>query len=131
MRVHSDCKNIGEGSFGFVKVVAVKGKIYAGKQYRKYHNFTLQTFIREFQIMQKLKHDHIVKYYNFYVNVTVKMIHPCSLWIECLESNLHKFLLSDSHQNLPLAHKLDLLYGIVQGFEYLLSRPEPIIHTGP
>ena len=118
-------EKIGEGSFGFVEVVAVKGKIYAGKQYRKDHNFTLQTFIREFQIMQNLKHDHIVKYYNFY-------IHPEDdspmLIMECLETNLHNFLLSDSHHNLPLARKLDLLYGIVQGLEYLHSRPEPIIH---
>ena len=118
-------EKIGEGSFGFVEVVAVKGKIYAGKQYRQDHNFTLQTFMREFQIMKNLKHDHIVKYYNFYIN---REDNSPMIIMECLEINLHKFLLSDSHQNLPLARKLDLLYGIVQGLEYLHSRPEPIIH---
>ena len=54
-------ERIGEGAFGSVEVVEIKGKIYAGKQYRKDGNFSEEMFIREFQIVQGLQHQHIVQ----------------------------------------------------------------------
>ena len=109
-------KRIGEGAFGSVEMVEVRGKIYAGKQYRKDCNFREEMFIREFQIMQRLKHDHIVEYHGYHIH---REHRSPVLIMECLETNLHNFLLSDSHKDLPLARKVDLLYGIAQGLDYL------------
>ena len=116
-------ERIGEGAFGSVEVIEVKGKIYAGKQYRKDGNFSEEMFIREFQIMQRLQHEHIVQYHGCHMHTE-----HCSpvLIMEFLETNLHNFLLSDSHKDLPLARKVDLLYGIAQGLNYLHSMS--IIH---
>ena len=108
-----------------MEVVAVEGKIYAGKRYRTDRNFKFKTFFVEFQIMHTLEHDHIVKYYNFYIH---HEDNSPMLLMECLETNLHNFLLSDSHKNLPLERKVDLLYGVAQGLEYLHSRSKPVIH---
>ena len=52
-------ERIGVGAFSFVEAVEVSGKIYAGKRFRDDSDFNGKTFIREFQIMQALKHDHI------------------------------------------------------------------------
>ena len=116
-------ERIGEGAFGSVEVVEIKGKIYAGKQYRKDGNFSEEMFIREFQIMQGLQNEHIVQYYGYHIHRE-----HCSpvLIMECLETNLHNFLLSDSHKCLPLARNVNLLYGIAQGLNYLHSKS--IIH---
>lgn len=112
-------EKIGEGAFGSVEMVEVSGKIYAGKQYRKDCNFSEEMFIREFQIMQSLQHDHIVQYYGYHIH---REHHSPVLIMECLETNLHDFLLSDSHKNLPLARKVDLLCGVAQGLNYLHSK---------
>ena len=116
-------KRIGEGAFGFVEMVEVRGKIYAGKQYRKDHHFSEKKFISEFHILQRLKHDHIVEYYGYHIHSEHRS--PV-LIMECLEINLHNFLVSDSHKHLPLARKVNLLYGIAQGLKYLHSMS--IIH---
>lgn len=110
---------IGEGAFGFVEKVEIKGKICAGKQYRKDCNFSEEMFIKEFQIMRGLKHDHIVAYYGYHI----RSEHGSPVLImECLETNLHKFILSDRHQNLSIARKVDFLYGVAQGLKYLHGR---------
>ena len=113
---------MGVGAFGFVEAVEVKGKICAAKHFRDDSNFNKKTFIREFQIMQALKHDHIVDYYGYYMpkQGTTPTRSPV-LIMECLETNLSDFLVSDSHKNLPLARKVCLLYGISQGLNYLHS----------
>ena len=116
-------ERIGEGAFGFVEVIEVKGKICAGKQYRKDGNFSEEMFIREFQILQSLQHENIVQYYGYHIH---REHRSPVLIMECLETNLHKFLLSDSHEDLPLARKVDLLCGIAQGLNYLHSMS--IIH---
>ena len=116
-------KRIGEGAFGYVEEVKVKGKIYAGKQFKDDRNLNKKTFLGEFQIMQTLQHDHIVDYYGFHIREGNK---PPVLIMERLETNLHDFLLSESNQNLPLERKVDLLYGIAQGLNYLHSKS--VIH---
>ena len=114
---------IGEGAFGSVEEIEVKGKICAGKQYRKDGNFSEEMFIKEFQIMQKLQHEHIVQYYGYHIR---RKHRSPVLIMERLQTNLHDFLLSDSHKDLPLARKVDLLSGIAQGLNYLHSMS--IIH---
>lgn len=114
---------IGEGAFGSVEVIEVKGKICAGKQYRKDGNFSEEMFIKEFQIMQRLQHEHIVQYYGYHIR---REHHSPVLIMERLQTNLHDFLLSDSHKDLPLARKVDLLSGIAQGLNYLHN--EHVIH---
>ena len=110
-------ERIGEGAFGFVEVVEVNGKFRAGKQYhRNESTFSLKKFLKEFQMMQTLKHDHIVEYYGYHTYDEHK---PMVLIMECLETNLHNFLIDDSHKDLPLARKVDLLCGIAQGLKYL------------
>ena len=104
-------------------MIEVKGKIYAGKQYRKDGNFSEEMFIREFQILQSLQHENIVQYYGYHIR---REHRSPVLIMECLETNLHNFLLSDSHKDLPLARKVDLLRGIAQGLNYLHSMS--IIH---
>ena len=116
-------KRIGEGAFGFVEMVEVGEKIYAGKQYRKDRSFKEEMFIREFQIMERLKHHHIVQYYGYHIQGEHRSF---VLIMEYLETNLHNFLISDSHKDLPLARKVNILYGIAQGLKYLHSMP--IIH---
>lgn len=116
-------EKIGEGAFSIVNKVEVKGKIYAGKRFRTDRSFDEKRFFREFQIMQKLEHDHIVKYYGYHLaERRGKRCYPV-LIMECLETNLHNVLLSD-HQ--PLTRKLNLLYGIAQGLAYLHSKS--VIH---
>ena len=113
-------ERIGEGAFGIVEKVEVKGKIYAGKWFKQDRNFSKITFIREFQIMQALKHDHIVDYYGYYIpKFSQHQTTSPVLIMECLETNLHDFLISDSHRDLPLEKKVDLLYGVAQGLNYL------------
>ena len=114
---------IGEGAFGSVEVIEVKGKICAGKQYRKDSSFSEEMFIKEFQIMQRLQHEHIVQYYGYHIR---REHRSPVLIMERLQTNLHDFLLSDSHKDLPLARKVDLLSGIAQGLNYLHSMS--IIH---
>ena len=97
-------------------MIEVKGKIYAGKQYRKDGNFSEEMFIKEFQIMQRLQHEHIVQYYGYHIR---REHRSPVLIMERLQTNLHDFLLSDSHKDLPLARKVDLLSGIAQGLNYL------------
>ena len=107
---------IGEGVFGYVEEVKVKGKICAGKQFRHDRNLNMKKFFEEFQIMQVLQHDHIVNYYGYHirdVNKTPVLI------MERLAANLHDFLLSKPHENLPLERKVSLLYGIAEGLNYL------------
>ena len=116
-------KRIGEGAFGYVEEVEVKGKIYAGKQFKDDCNLNKKTFLGEFQIMQTLQHDHIVDYYGFHIREGNK---PPVLIMERLETNLQDFLLSESNQILPLERKIDLLYGIAQGLNYLHSKS--VIH---
>ena len=115
-------KRIGVGAFGFVEAVEVKGKICAAKHFRDDSNFKEKTFIREFQIMQALKHDHIVDYYGYYMpkQGAIPTRSPV-LIMECLETNLSDFLVSESHKDLPLPRKVCLLYGIAQGLNYLHS----------
>lgn len=115
-------KRIGVGAFGFVEAVEVKGKICAAKHFRDDSNFKEKTFIREFHIMQALKHDHIVDYYGYYMpkQGAIPTRSPV-LIMECLETNLCDFLISDSHKDLPLPRKVSLLYGIAQGLDYLHS----------
>ena len=115
-------KRIGVGAFGIVEAVEVKGKICAGKHFRDDSNFKEKTFIREFHIMQALKHDHIVDYYGYYMPKQGETpTRSPVLIMECLETNLSDFLVSDSHKDLPLARKVCLLYGITQGLDYLHS----------
>ena len=120
-------KRIGVGAFGYVEVVEVRGKKYAGKRFRDDCNFNEKMFIREFQIMQGLKHDHIVDYYGYHIpKHSASPTKSPVLIMECLETNLHEFLLSDFYQDLSLARKVYLLYGIAQGLNYLHS--ECVIH---
>ena len=115
-------KRIGVGAFGFVEAVEVKGKICAAKHFRDDSNFNKKTFIREFQIMQALKHDHIVDYYGYYMpKQGATLTRSPVLIMECLEINLSDFLVSESHKDLPLAKKVCLLNGIAQGLNYLHS----------
>ena len=97
----------------------VKGKIYAGKQFKDDRNCNKKTFLVEFQILQALQHDHIVDYYGYHIREVNKA--PV-LIMERLETNLHDFLISESNQNLPYERKIDLLYGIAQGLNYLHSK---------
>ena len=112
-------KKIGEGAFGIVEKVKINGKICAAKRFRHDSNFEEKRFLREFQLMQALKHDHIVVYYGYHIQ---KVNKAPVLIMECLETNLHDFLLSDSHRDLPLEKKVDLLYGVAQGLKYLHSK---------
>lgn len=109
---------MGGGAFGFVEAVEVKGKIYAAKQFR--NEIDKKTFIREFQIMQAVKHEHIVDYYGYHIPKHSEQRGKSPVLImECLESNLHDFLINDSHRDLPLSRKVYLLYGIALGLKYL------------
>ena len=113
---------MGAGAFGFVEAVEVKGRIYAGKHFRNDCNFNKKTFIREFQIMQALKHDNIVDYYGYHIPKHGAMPTKSPVLImECLETNLYDFLTSDSYKDLPLARKVCLLCGIAHGLNYLHS----------
>ena len=122
-------KRIGEGAFGFVEKVRVNGKICAGKHFKDDCNFKEQKFQKEFKIMQKLKHKHIVIYYGFHKlpkHNPQRHIKSPVLIMEYLVTNLHNFLLSESHKDLPLERKVVLLFGIAQGLDYLHS--EGVIH---
>ena len=109
---------MGVGAFGFVETVEVKGKIYAGKQFR--NDIDEKTFIKEFQIMQALKHEHIVDYCGYHVpkHGAIPTKSPV-LIMECLETNLQDFLISDSYKDLSLGRKVHLLCGIAKGLNYL------------
>ena len=110
-------EKIGEGAFGFVEAVEVKGKFCAGKQYyRNESTFSVKKFLKEFQMMQTLKHDHIVEYYGYHVYGDHESM---VLIMERLETSLHDFLIDDAHKDLPLTRKVDLLCGIAQGLKYL------------
>ena len=118
---------IGEDAFGFVEKVKVKGKICAGKHFKDDRNYNEKTILKEFKIVQKLKHDHIVYYYGYHILPRRSQRNKSPVLImECLETNLHDFLLIVSHHDLPLAKKVDLLCGIAQGLNYLHSNS--IIH---
>ena len=120
-------KRIGEGAFGFVEKVKVDGKICAGKHFKDDRNYNEKTFRKEFKIVQELKHDHIVYYYGYHILPRCSQRNKSPVLImECLEINLHDFLLRDLHHDLPLARKVDLLCGIAQGLNYLHSNN--IIH---
>ena len=120
-------KIIGEGAFGFVEKVKVNGKICAGKHFKDDRNYNEKTFRKEFKIVQELKHDHIVYYYGYHILPRRSQRNKSPVLImECLETNLHDFLLIESHHDLPLAKKVDLLCGIAQGLNYLHSNS--IIH---
>ena len=120
-------KRIGVGAFGYVEVVEVRGKKYAGKRFRDDCNFNEKMFIREFQIMQALKHDHIVAYFGYHIpKHSASPTKSPVLIMECLETSLYDFLLSPFYQDLSLARKVYLLYGIAQGLNYLHS--QRVIH---
>ena len=111
---------MGAGAFGFVEKVEVKGKIYAGKQFR--NDIDEKTFIKEFQIMQALKHEHIVVYCGYHIpKHGERQSKSPVLIMECLETNLYDFLINDSYKDLPLARKTCLLCGIAKGLNYLHS----------
>ena len=120
-------EKIGEGAFGFVEKVKVSGKICAGKHFKDDRNYNEKIFLKEFKLVQQLKHDHIVYYYGYHILPRRSQRNKSPVLImECLAANLHDFLLSQSHQDLPLARKVDLLCGISQGLNYLHSNS--IIH---
>ena len=120
-------EKIGEGAFGFVEKVKVNGKICAGKHFKDDRNYNEKTFLKEFKTVQNLKHDHIVYYYGYHIlpRCSLRTKSPV-LIMECLAANLHDFLVSESHQNLPLERKVDLLCGISHGLDHLHSND--IIH---
>ena len=60
-------RKIGEGAFGYVEQVEIKGKIYAGKRFRADRSFDEKRFCREFEILQGLSHRHTMKYYGYHI----------------------------------------------------------------
>ena len=118
-------KQIGEGAFGFVEKVKVNGKICAGKHFKDDCNFKEQRFQKEFKIMQTLQHKHIVIYYGYHElpkHNPQRQIKSPVLIMEYLVTNLHDFLLSESHKDLSFERKVNLLSGIAQGLDYLHSK---------
>jgi len=112
-------EKIGEGAFGYVEKVEIKGKIYAGKRFRADRTFDEKIFCREFQILQALTHDHIVQYYGHHI---VPGSNSPMLIMECMVTNMHDALTNPSHRDLPLSRKVVWLHGIAQGIEYLHSQ---------
>ena len=113
---------IGEGTFCFVEKVEVNGRVYAGKRFRSDCTFDRKRLLSEFCIAQNLEHDHIVKYFGYHLPKHSKHERWSPVLImEFLTANLHDVLLSDFHQDLLLSRKLNLLYGIAQGLNYLHS----------
>jgi len=114
-------KKIGEGAFGYVDKVEIGGKIYAGKRFRADRYYDEKRFCREFKILEGLSHPHIVEYYGHHIVPGGESKSPM-LVMECMVTNVHDVLISQSHQNLPLSRKVVWLHGIAKGLEYLHSR---------
>jgi len=114
-------RKIGEGAFGYVEQVEIKGKIYAGKRFRADRSFDEKRFCREFEILQGLSHRHIVKYYGYHIVPGGGSKSPM-LIMEYMATNVHDVIISPSHQDLPSSRKIVWLLGIAQGLDYLHSQ---------
>jgi serine/threonine protein kinase len=119
-------KVLGQGAYGSVIEVEVKGEIYAGKKLRadacsKDPVKFRKQFYTEYQVLDKLEHDHIVRYLGLAI---MPDSDPPFLIMERLMTNLEVFIINPPSKygapNFPL--KLSFLTGIADGLSYLHSK---------
>ena len=115
---------IGEGAFGYVERVEIKGgKICAGKRFRADRFFAEKRFCREFEILQGLRHDYIVHYYGYHIVPGESSAKKSPMLImEFMVTSVYDVIISPSHQDLPISRKVFWLHGVAQGLEYLHSQ---------
>ena len=112
---------LGRGSFGEVVEVYYKGKTYAAKKLHR--RDASDNFSREIEIMSRIKHYNIVRYYGLCKLAPAQEI---VIVMEKVENTLSAFL--DSEKDIRLQLKLQILLDIIRGVRYLHNQTPAIIH---
>ena len=125
--------SVGSGAFGRVQKVSINGVIHAAK---KLHDILVNSeisptersavivkFRRECLTLSRLKHPNIVHFVGVHKG---RGPADMSLIMECLDTDLAKFV--ESHNHIPLSVTLSILVDISYGLVYLHTQHPPIIH---
>lgn len=116
-------EELGEGSYGVVKVYEREGKPCAGKTiYEELlsRGDILRCYRDECRLMAKLKHSNIVEF------IGVIRRRPPVLLMERLPIDLDKLL--ENTEKIPIGLRVSFLIDISKGLVYLHSQESPIIH---
>ena len=122
-------KVLGSGAYGSVIELTWEKKIVAGKIFRtlsRDHKIAVQESIKdELDTMMKVKHPNIVRTMGvcFLPNEPLPV-----LLMECMQYNLHSYLVDPNHFSLPVRTKLSILCDVANGLTCLHNHRPPIIH---
>ena len=112
---------LGRGTYGEVVEVTYSGKYYAAKRLHKKES--ADNFTREIEIMSRVKHHNIVRYYSLCKLARTKEM---VIVMEKLNATLSAFL--GSKPNMVLSEKMPIFFDIVRGLRYLHNQDPAIIH---
>ena len=112
---------LGLGAYGEVVEVTYNGKYYAAKKLHKEES--ADNFTREIEIMSRVKHHNIVRYYSLCKLARTKEM---VIVMEKLDATLSTFL--GSKPNMVLSEKMPIFFDIVRGLCYLHNQDPAIIH---
>ena len=129
-------RRVGTGSFGYVFPVTVGGVQRIAKKLhssfvdpqvsdRQRESITSK-FRDECVILSKLRHPNIVQFIGVHYGRRGKA--DLTLIMECVSSDMDKFLDPKVHPNIPLPLKLSILLDVSYGLVYLHECNPPIVH---
>ena len=129
-------RRVGAGSFGYVFPVTVGGVQRIAKKLhssfvdpqvsdRQRESITSK-FRDECVILSKLRHPNIVQFIGVHYGRRGKA--DLMLIMECVSSDMDKFLDPEVHLNIPLPLKLSILLDVSYGLVCLHERNPPIVH---
>ena len=119
--VHPTGLVLGKGSFGEVVEVRYNFREYAAKKLHK--KDANDNFTREIEIMSRIKHHNIVRYYGL---CNLAKTQELVIVMEKVERSLHMFL--KSKVDITLSIKLQILLDVVRGVRYLHNEKPAIVH---
>ena len=112
---------LGLGAYGEVVEVTYNDKHYAAKKLHKKES--ADNFTREIEIMSRVKHHNIVRYYSLCKLARTKEM---VIVMEKLDATLSAFL--GSKPDMELSEKMPIFFDIVRGLRYLHNQDPAIIH---
>jgi serine/threonine protein kinase len=112
---------LGRGAYGDVLEVEYKGIKYAAKKYR-FYTAPLGVFMREHDILSRVRHPNIVPYYGICKLASDK---STVIVMERMNSNLNTFLSGDK---ISLERKFHILNDVTNGLHHLHRQTPAIIH---
>ena len=135
VRQTSECKRLGNGSFGVVDEVYVQGTLCAAKQLHtslldprtQGVDRIISRFVEECRIMASVRHPNIVQFLG--LHIFPNSLHP-TLVMEKLAMSLEDLLdeANEKKEDMPLSLKASILSDTAKGLVYLHNHRPQIIH---